>query len=288
MIAALPASGRAGRWVTWKPTVLVVRLMVWGLLLLMIPTGSLANLVLTTEARALVEHERFLDARRDGFSRLEAPYRTPAQARVVVEHPAPWKVAKHKWHHQITATVFWVGEQPTARNPTPNTASSWDPLWQQSFGGVDDPVRRDGYQPYGFAPRMNPFYIALPYNDLTPNGTHRSEAPDVIPWFWDAYRGQSISVCEDRWVAIHHRGRICFAQWKDVGPFRTDDWEYVFKGHPPKPNPNQNAGIDLSPAVRDFLGIRGKAKVDWRFVEENEVRQGPWAEWVRDTPATAP
>lgn len=254
----------------------------------LLPPAS-AGLVLPTEARAMDAHRRFLDLRREALQRHDAsPYSSPAAARIVVEHPDPWKVESHQWHHQITATVFWVGEQPTPRNPTPNTASSWDPRWAENFGGVDDPVRRNGYAPAGFTPRLNPFYIALPYNDLTSNGTHRPEAPDVIPWFWDSYRGSYGSVCEDRWVAIHHRGRVCFAQWKDAGPFRTDDWEYVFKGRKPKANPNQNAGIDLSPAVRDFLGIRGKAKVDWRFVENNEIRQGPWAPWAGGNPTAGP
>lgn len=251
--------------------------------------GTGAARVLTTAARAMAEHRSFLDLRRETFHRHNAsPYHSPASAQIILEHPAPWKVRKHPWHHQVTATVFWVGEQPTLRNPTPNSASSWDPRWAENFGGVDDPVRRNGYAPAGFTPRQNPFYIALPYNDLTPDGTHRPEAPEVIPWFWESYRGSYASVCEDRWIAIHHQGRVCFAQWKDAGPFRTDDWEYVFKGRKPKSNPNQNAGIDLSPAVRDFLGIRGKAKVDWRFVEDNEVRQGPWAPWVRETPPPGP
>jgi hypothetical protein len=256
--------------------------------LMAVQSMAVAGLILTTEARAMLEHNRFLDARREGFSQYDTPYRTPSLARPVVEHPSPWKVQKHSWHHQITATVFWVGEQPSARNPTPNSASSWDPLWQENYGGVDHPRNRDGYNPGGFSPRMNPFYIALPYNDLTSNGIHRPEASEVIPWFWDSYEGGSISVCEDRWVAIHHRGKVCFAQWKDTGPFSTDDWEYVFKGHAPKANANQDAGIDLSPAVRDFLGIRGTAKVDWRFVEENEVREGPWAAWVRTAPPGGP
>ena len=89
---------------------------------------------------------------------------------------------------------------------------------------------------------------------------------------------------ENRWIAIHHRGKICFAQWKDVGPFRTDDWKYIFQGQRPQPNPNGNAGIDLSPAVRDYLGINGSGKVDWRFVDDHEVRDGPWAPWVTIPP----
>ena len=247
-----------------------------------------AGLVLSTAARAELVHSRFLENRRTSLPKQRNPYKAPSQARVVAENPEPWEAKLYPWHHQINATVFWVGELPTPRNPTPNTASSWDQHWVRSFGGYDDPQRRKGFAPAGFAPKLNPFYIALPYNDMGKDGRHRAEVAEMIPWFWSAYRGPSISVCEDRWVAIHHRGRICFAQWKDVGPFRTDDWQYVFKGRKPRPNPNGNAGLDVSPAVRDFLGLPGSGRVDWRFVEDQEVRDGPWASWVDPLPPPGP
>jgi hypothetical protein len=243
-----------------------------------------AGMVLSTAARAELIHSRFLENRRASLPKQRNPYKAPAQARVVEENPAPWEAKRNSWHHQINATVFWVGELPTPRNPTPNTASSWDQHWVRSFGGYDDPQRRKGFAPAGFSPKLNPFYFALPYNDLGKDGRHRPEAAEIIPWFWSAYQGASISVCEDRWVAIHHRGQICFAQWKDVGPFRTDDWQYVFKGQKPQPNPNGNAGIDVSPSVRDYLGFSGSGKVDWCFVDDHEVRDGPWAPWVAFPP----
>src|SRR5690606_10057220 len=56
--------------------------------------------------------------------------------------PAPVSSAaargRYPWKLNIVTTVFWVGEQPTARNPTPNHASSWDPKWVHSFGGYDN------------------------------------------------------------------------------------------------------------------------------------------------------
>ena len=30
------------------------------------------------------------------------------------------------WKTEIVTTVFWIGENPTANNPVPNHASSWD------------------------------------------------------------------------------------------------------------------------------------------------------------------
>ncbi|MGB0776139.1 MAG: hypothetical protein ACPGUY_09850, partial [Akkermansiaceae bacterium] len=90
------------------------------------------------------------------------------------------------------------------------------------------------------------------------------------------YRGNWASVCKGKWVAIHYRGKVCYAQWEDCGPFNTDDWQYVFQGRQPKPNPNGNAGIDVSPAVRDFLGIRSGYKVAWKFIQDEQVPVGPW------------
>lgn len=236
--------------------------------------------VLTTSERTELAHNIFVESRRSVMAHRENPYAGPAVAQVVKEAPQKWEAQTNPWHYQIRATVFWVGEKPTSRNPVPNAASSWDPNWEKNYGGYDHPFKRVGSRPAAFEPNLNPFYIALPYNDLLKGRDHRPEASEVIPWFWRRYRGSGVSVCEDRWIAVHHKGRIAYAQWKDVGPFTIDDWPYVFKGERPRPNSNQNAGIDISPAVRDFLGLRGNADVDWRFVEDAEVPDGPWAKWI--------
>lgn len=187
---------------------------------------------------------------------------------------------RHPWKTNIVTTVFWVGERPTARNPTPNHASSWDPKWASNYGGYDNPDTgaRRGYIPAGFVPRQNPFYIALPYNDVT-RGTTKPEARFVIPWFKDAFERPGKSVCRSRWIAVRHRGRVAYAQWEDCGPFRTDHWQYVFGNERPKANLNQGAGLDVSPAVRDFLGMANKDVCDWKFVEFSEVPFGPWSRY---------
>jgi hypothetical protein len=162
----------------------------------------------------------------------------------------------------------------------PNDKSSWDTRWVHNYGGYDDPDPRGrrGYIPARFIPRQNPFYIALPYNDVT-RGRTKPEAPRVIPWFREAYVRQGQSVCKGRWMVVRHRGREAYAQWEDCGPFRTDHWQYVFGNQRPLPNLNQAAGLDVSPAVRDFLGMKGKDVADWRFVEFSEVPRGPWAQY---------
>ncbi len=182
------------------------------------------------------------------------------------------------WKKDIVTTVFWIGETPSGNNPVPNRSSSWDANWTRSYGGFDDPnrARRHDFSPVKFTPRQNPFYCALPYNDKAKNG-HRAEAPHVVPWFQEAYQGPGVSVCKDRWIAIRKGSRTVYAQWEDAGPFRTDHWQYVFGNERPKPNLNRGAGLDVSPAVRDFLGLQDTDVTDWKFVDFKDVPQGPWA-----------
>ena len=185
--------------------------------------------------------------------------------------PYPWKT-------KIVTTVFWIGEQPGGNNLIPNRTSAWDKQWAKSYGGFDDPnpANRRSCLPVKFTPRQNPFYCALPYNDKAHTG-HRPEAPRVVPWFQEAYRGPAVSTCKDRWVAIRKGNRIAYAQWEDAGPFRTDHWQYVFGNERPKPNLNKGAGLDVSPAVRDYLSLKQTDVTDWQFVDFGEVPRGPWS-----------
>ncbi len=229
--------------------------------------------------RLVAEHERFLENRREELPSLSDPYGVPAVARVVMEQNRTSARDEMSWKRNVVATVFWVGELAGEHNPTPNTQSAWDQNWQANFGGVDTPEHRNGWCPAGFTPLANPFYVALPYNDVAKGGVHRAEAAAAIPWFWESYRGDGISVCKDRWIAIHHAGQVCYAQWEDVGPFEVDHWQYVFGHDGPRANRNDAAGIDLSPAVRDYLGMSSGARVEWRFVTDKQVPQGPWRDW---------
>jgi hypothetical protein len=192
---------------------------------------------------------------------------------------------KYPWHRSIMTTIFWIGERPTARNPVPNNRSAWDPNWARNYGGYDnpDPMWRRNFIPIGFTPRQNPFYCALPYCDVS-RGNTKPEARGVIPWFRDCFERPGKSVLKGRWIAIHHGGRTCFAQWEDCGPFRTDHWQYVFgvpRGNSiylerPRPNLNRGAGLDISPAVRDYLRMDKNDICDWKFVDSASVPDGPW------------
>ncbi|MDG2124038.1 MAG: hypothetical protein P8J87_10095 [Verrucomicrobiales bacterium] len=185
----------------------------------------------------------------------------------------------YPWHERIATTIFWIGESPTANNPTPNNKSSWDPKWETNFGGFDDPNpanRTWDFCPKGFQPGQNPFYIALPYNDVLNSWTTKPETRRVIPWFKQKYVRSGRSVCKGQWLAIRFGKKVCYAQWEDCGPFNTEDHGYVFGRRRPKNRSNGGAGLDVSPAVRDYMKIRSGAACDWRFVSVGEVPDGPW------------
>ena len=204
---------------------------------------------------------------------------------------------RYSWKIRITCTVFWVGEDPSNRNPTTNRMSSWDQKWTSNFGGVDDPNPSNrvanhstgDFRPKGFLPKLNPFYVALPYNDVTGSHAHKPEASKVIPWFARTQPEPGKSVCKGRWVQIYNGSRSCYAQWEDCGPWVTDDWEFVFGNKPPKNTQNGAAGIDISPSIRDYLSLSSGKRVHWRFVEASQVPYGPWKKYGQDpTPTNQP
>jgi TonB family protein len=184
------------------------------------------------------------------------------------------------WKTNVVTTVFWVGQEQVAGKTSPQHQSVWDKNWLKSFGGVDnpEPAARHDYIPISFVPRQNPFYCALPYNDVE-QGRFKPEAPTVVPWFKRVHAEPGQSVCKDRWIAIRKGDSICYAQWEDCGPFRTDDFRYVFQNERPTPNASDGAGLSVSPAVRDYLGLAATDVADWRFVEVSDVPPGPWRDY---------
>lgn len=181
-------------------------------------------------------------------------------------------------HTGITATYFWAGEGATNDNGhISNAASAWDEQWATHFGGIDDPFSRSGFLPKAFTPKENPFYFALPYNDFTSNDKRKSTAtscPNYSP------ANTSYSWCKNSWVKISKGGKAVYAQWEDVGPFGEDDSAYVFGGAKPKNTTNSHAGIDLSPAARDYLAMSDVDTVDWQFVTAASVPAGPWKQII--------
>jgi hypothetical protein len=268
--------------------------------------ASVASLIPTSHSRVEPAKQKKLHARRDlkppvpgGHIGPDRPNRTvslkrdrgpfidlaPAVAAgfafaSVPPHERTAARDRYPWKQKIVTTTFWIGEKPTKNNPVPNHKSSWDEDWAKNYGGTDtpDPELRMEYRPASFVPGQNPFYVALPYNDVQSTG-HKPEAEKVIPWFKEDFRGAGKTVCKGRWLAIRFKDRVAYAQWEDCGPFRTDHSAYVFGEERPRPNLNKGAGLDVSPAVRDFLGMNDTDVTDWKFVDFDEVPQGPWARY---------
>jgi hypothetical protein len=170
-------------------------------------------------------------------------------------------------------TIFWIGEDANAENAfIPNYASYWDPNWLKNFGGVDSPVHRDGYMPSAFRPRQNPFYVALPYGERKETGGLKESAKKI------PRRGTGKEpLTRNRWVEVRYKGKSCFAQWQDVGPYESDDFDFVFgDASKPKNTFGLKAGLDISPAAAQYLGMRDSANTEWRFVEEKDLPDGPW------------
>jgi hypothetical protein len=177
----------------------------------------------------------------------------------------------YPWKTNIIATLFWIGEEA-------DNSSAWNENWTTSNGGSDSPTQRSGFASGGHASSVNPFYVALPFNDLG----HPDQAQKWVPKSWrrGGVGGKPVSACKDRWVLIKNAaGRRCYAQWEDVGPFGNDHPEYVFGNE--RPGPENRPGIDVSPAVAQYLEIdRDRpAPVSWRFVDDTDVPPGAWLKY---------
>jgi len=183
---------------------------------------------------------------------------------------------------QAYTTCFWVGEPSDKENAyIPNDCSYWDDEWMKHFGGVDDPDPRDGYHPAKFTPKQNPFYFALPYGERDDNDRLKENA-EQVPWYAEWRQGKATEpLLKNRWIRIVHGRKECYAQWADVGPNEEDDWEWVFgQSTRPKSSFNQHAGLDLSPACWQVLGMEDNDWTQWEFVDESAVPDGPWREIV--------
>ena len=196
--------------------------------------------------------------------------------------------ASDESHHDVETTLFWIGESRSQDNgEISNSMSAWDAEWIKHFGGLDDPVHRNGYLPSGFTPSENPFYVALPYNDFDENGKRRSAARLDIPWAVGLPHSRLQSWVKNRWLKITYKTQTCYGQWEDVGPYEENDPGYIFFNNKPKSIENHGAALDVSPALRDCLQLsQNFDRTQWSFVRETEVPQGPWTQIITQSAIT--
>jgi len=204
---------------------------------------------------------------------------------VLIPTPPP-EISNYPIHTNITAAVFWVGEPVGNGSSEDNALSAWDDEWQKNYGGYDNYEVRTGYYPLGFTPKENPFYLDLPYNDFNNNGTRKSNAYQVVPWVNEKTWSSRESMMKNRWVKLTKSGVTCYGQIEDAGPYQYDDYAYVFGTNDTRPKSTiaNNAGMDVSPALRDCLKFQGlnnvSNKVNWQFVNFADVPEGPWKEII--------
>jgi hypothetical protein len=202
---------------------------------------------------------------------------TPGLAAIPTSYASPKEHKKtnvYPWKRNIITTMFWIGEGGSSLSDTTQESSAWIQDWRAANGGLDNPDRK-GYLDTRHVATVNPFYVALPFNDLAyPDKARRWVPPN---WHRPNRDGKQVSACKDRWIEIKNgQGQRCFAQWEDVGPLRSDHAEYVFGDE--RPDTLTRAGLDLSPAVAKYLGIDGehRSTTSWHFVDDEDVEPGPW------------
>lgn len=160
-------------------------------------------------------------------------------------------------HENISVTLFWVGEKASSENNfISNAQSAWDDKWKEH--SINE----------------NSFYFALPYNDFE-NGNRKTNSKEIY-WYREKDWNSSESVCKNQWIKITKGNLIAYAQWEDVGPFGEDDFNYVFGNNSPKSEINNHAGLDVSPAIHDYLNLQDVDLVSWQFVNSSDVPEGPW------------
>lgn len=185
-----------------------------------------------------------------------ARYSKPAKQPVAVAQPVSTPQAAIQ--NAVVTTVFWAGEAASSDNGNiSNAASAWDDSWADHSA------------------KENPFYFALPYNDFSETSTRNTTAKNCLNA--NQPKLKHYSWCKNTWIEItSSTGKITYAQWEDVGPYQEDDINYVFGTSKPLNKVDSKAGLDVSPAVRDYLKLKDVDKTSWKFITADKVPDGPW------------
>ena len=170
--------------------------------------------------------------------------------------------------HMAKLTVKLVGDAKLIingeefNNAADTIAANHRNIEATVFGGSDDP-NNSAYPPYELLDGDNDSFVALPYS--FPSNLFPANPPKVR-----VYCGE-----------LSAAGVVA-----DKGPWTTDDVAYVdgtarpiaetcYLEETPLPSgpnqgrvPSNKAGIDLSPALAEKIGVKGKGMVDWKFEDD--------------------
>ncbi|MFJ6002839.1 hypothetical protein [Arthrobacter sp. NPDC092385] len=208
--------------------------------------------------------------------------------------------SKYPWHTNIVSTTFWVGEiHDASASDGSQVFSTYDSRWMESYGGCDGVLTADGcaterrvaendYFPSSMTPLQNPFYLDLPFDDVN-NPEAFARRGTVIPWAAaEAADNPALltsdrhSFMKNRWVKLKKGSAVCYGQIQDAGPAVYNDSAYVFGSDDRRPASTEynGAGLDVSPALNGCLGYENldgaEDRVDWQFVDAEDVPDGPW------------
>jgi hypothetical protein len=196
--------------------------------------------------------ENFVEPPAVDHPEIGSPYPPPCDRRQAVEE---FNVVLNE--EELT-TVMTALEHLGNRQSPSNYRSAYDSLWFHHYRSETS------------------FYAAIPYGDLEHGHTKANAV--MCPWYRQAYQGDGVSILKDRWIAIRSGSKVAYCQIKDVGPYHTDDTGYVWQNQRPLAHDNNQAGLDISPAAQQYLGLGGLSVTDWKFVDNPPP--GPWL--IRD------
>ncbi|HET9656421.1 MAG TPA: hypothetical protein VFP72_13780 [Kineosporiaceae bacterium] len=257
-------------------------------------TSTPADSAAVSQSSALLAVQHGAVGRTAG--RSPSPTAAPAAPATSPAAPAPAvspSTRSYPLHTGVRTTWFNVGgvDNPDGGEETQNVGSAWDAAWSTHFGGCDgvgpvgpqcipEPrVASNDWFPQHMTPMENPFYVAIPLDDV--NDATAAAARSSFPWAHDPdsmLGSPSTSLVKNRWVAVTGpNGRTCYAQVEDAGPWSYHDVAYVFSAAPPVVRPS----LDVSPSVFNCIGVDldvGETTTSWRFVDSPPP--GPWTNVV--------
>jgi hypothetical protein len=199
--------------------------------------------------------------------------KSPNRYAVNLEFPAIYYAADAREQEILDRDSGKISHFKIVFQATTGSNTRFVDVTPELFAKIKDTFKANGLDTYaqGIADKE-----AGAINDYLQKEHHSTDALKII-------QPHLIETFDDCPLAIRRGNKVCCAQWEDCGPFFTDHWQYAFGNERPKSNLNQNAGLDVSPAVRDYLGLDNIDVCDWRFVDIREVPAGPWAMYGDNT-----
>jgi hypothetical protein len=199
------------------------------------------------------------------------------------------------------ASTFYIHEPAGSSNAgISNVPTAWDDLASKDYGvpdgwgpinGVSGPTfKRRGLCPAAGIPKEGLAYVAIQvvdhdgriYKKAFPWVKYAARFLPQLRKFKDGHFADWQSPFKNLWVEVHYHGLVAYGQVEDTGPSkftdgRAADFPYVFgRARHTKNRYGLHAGIDLSPALTDYLGTDGGARVTWRIIPSDLVPNGWW------------